>query len=192
MNKQDVIDFFDKQAPRWDADMVRNEEVISSILTFAGVKEGVDVLDVACGTGVLFEDYIKRGVRSLTAIDVSPKMVQIAREKYPDINVICGDVENTKFDKKFDVVMVYNAFPHFPEPQRLIATLADLVKTGGRLSVAHSMSREALHEHHKYATSVSIELPEVEELKDIFSPYFDVDVAISTEKSYQVSGIRKE
>lgn len=192
MNKQDVIDFFDKQAPHWDADMVRNEEVISSILTLAGVKEGVDVLDVACGTGVLFEDYIKRGVRSLTAIDVSPKMVQIAREKYPDINVICGDVENTKFDKKFDVVMVYNAFPHFPDPQRLIATLAGLVKIGGRLCVAHSMSREALHEHHKHASNVSIELPEAEELKTIFSPYFDVDVAISTEKSYQVSGIRKE
>ena len=139
MNKQDVIAFFDRCAPWWDADMVRKEEIIATILDNGGIRSGMDVLDVACGTGVLFPDYLERNVSSVTGIDISPEMVKIARSKFPQVDVICGDVEETVFPRQFDAVMVYNAFPHFPDPEKLIAVLAGLVKPGGRLSVAHSM-----------------------------------------------------
>lgn len=36
MNKADVIAFFDRCAPEWDADMIRNEPVIQTILDNAG------------------------------------------------------------------------------------------------------------------------------------------------------------
>ena len=63
IDKRDVQVFFDRLAPDWDAGMVRNEAVIARILDNAGVCEGCTVLDVACGTGVLFGDYVKRGCR---------------------------------------------------------------------------------------------------------------------------------
>lgn len=192
MDKKDVIDFFNKCAPWWDDDMIRNEDVISTILDNGGIKSGIDVLDVACGTGVLFPDYLSRDVASVTGIDISDEMVKIARSKFPQINVICGDIENTDFDREFDAVMVYNAFPHFPEPARLIERLALLTKQGGRLSVAHSMSRAQLHQHHKNrASTVSIELLDENELSSLFSNWFDVDVVISNDCMYQVSGIRR-
>ena len=171
--------------------MVRNEDIISTILDNAGIHEGLDILDVACGTGVLFPDYLKRGASSITGIDISPEMVKIAQTKFPEVNVICGDVEAVEFGKKFDAVMVYNAFPHFPDPQRLINTLADLVKQGGRLSVAHGMSRAALTKHHERASAVSIELLEENALAELFAPWFDVDVIISNDRMYQVAGTRK-
>lgn len=192
MEKNDIIAFFDKCAPWWDDDMIRNEDILSTILTLGGIREGMDVLDVACGTGVLFPDYLKRGVRSVTGIDISPEMVKIAASKFPEINVICGDVENTVFDRQFDAVMVYNAFPHFPDPAKLIETLAGLTKPGGRLTVAHGMSRAALTDHHKRASAVSIDLLHEQELSALLSPYFQVDVVISTDQMYQVSGIRKD
>lgn len=192
MDKKDVIDFFNKCAPWWDDDMIRNEDVISTILDNGGIKSGIDVIDVACGTGVLFPDYLSRDVASVTGIDISDEMVKIARSKFSQINVICGDIENTDFDRKFDAVMVYNAFPHFPEPARLIERLALLTKQGGRLSVAHSMSRAQLHQHHKNrASTVSIELLDENELSSLFSNWFDVDVVISNDCMYQVSGIRR-
>ena len=196
MDKKDIIEFFDRCAPWWDADMVRNETVIATILDNGGIQaeisRGMDVLDVACGTGVLFPDYLKRDVASITAIDISPEMAKLAASKHPEVNVICGDVETTSFDKQFDAVMVYNAFPHFPDPAKLIKTLAKLVKPGGRLSVAHGMSRAALIKHHERASQVSIDLLHEKELAALFEPYFEVDVIISNDQMYQVSGVRRD
>ncbi len=192
MDKKDVISFFDKCAPWWDADIIRNEPVIAQILDNAQIRPGIRVLDVACGTGVLFPDYLARGVEDLTGIDIAPEMVKLAQRKFPQVRVICADVENTEFTEAFDVIMVYNAFPHFPEPARLIAHLASLVKPGGRLSIAHGMSRHALQHHHAdRASKVSIDLLEENALAALLEPYFTVDVVISDEKMYQVCGVRK-
>ncbi len=193
MEQQEVIRYFDRCAPFWDEDMVRNEPVISAILDNAGVRVGLDVLDVACGTGVLFPDYLKRGVASLTAIDISPEMVRLARQKFPQVKILCGDAERTDFGRCFDAVMIYNAFPHFPEPSRLIERLAQWVKPGGRLSIAHGMSREKLVQHHAgSASSVSIDLPEEHELAKLFAPWFDVDVIVSNNEMYQVCGKKRK
>ena len=191
MNKSDVIEFFDNCASWWDEDMIRNEAVICKILDNGGIGENQHILDVACGTGVLFPDYLTRKVASVTAIDISPEMVKIARQKFPQVQVVCGDVETTEFDRVFDAIMVYNAFPHFPEPARLIETLSKLVRKGGRLSIAHGMSRAALIKHHERASKVSIDLLEENALAELLRPWFDVDIIISNEEMYQVSGIRK-
>lgn len=191
MDKKVIADFFDNCAPWWDADMVRNEPVIRKILDNGGIEEGIHVLDVACGTGVLFPDYLKRNVASVTGIDIAPEMVRRAQEKFPQVRVICGDVEQTAFERQFDAVMVYNAFPHFPDPENLIRVLANVTAKGGRLSVAHGMSRHALTEHHKRASQVSVELLHEQDLAKIMGQWFEVDVIISDDEMYQVSGIRK-
>ncbi|MDO4860777.1 MAG: class I SAM-dependent methyltransferase [Bacillota bacterium] len=204
MNKEAIRDFFDKCAPGWDADMIRNEEVIAKILDNAGIKPGIRVLDVACGTGVLFPDYLSRDVAGVTAVDISPEMVRIAKENCddPKVEIICADIEEydgvdecTGTGEEgggFDVCMVYNAFPHFPDPEELIKTLAAKVKPGGRLSIAHSMSRAKLEEHHKgCAAHVSLSLPEADELARMMEDYFDVDCVISDDVMYQVAGTRR-
>ena len=192
MEKKDIAAFFDGCAGWWDADMIRSDSIINQILDNAGIRPGISVLDVACGTGVLFPDYLARQVGCLTGIDISPEMVKVARSKFPGINVLCGDVEETDFPEPFDAIMVYNAFPHFPEPGRLIEVLAALVKPGGRLSIAHGMSRAQLQAHHAgRAAQVSIDLIHEKELAALMEPWFEVDVIISDEKMYQVAGTRR-
>ena len=192
MNKSDVIEFFDRCAPFWDEEMVRNETVIAEILDCGGIRPGIDVLDVACGTGVLFPDYIKRNVDSLTGIDISPAMASIAQKKFPSANVICGDVEQYPFNQRFDAIMVYNAFPHFPDPTGLIRALAGLLKLSGRLTIAHGMSREQLVRHHSGAARrVSIELIHEDELAGLMTKMgLCVDRKISDCEKYIVSGFR--
>ena len=191
MQQSEVIAFFDRCAADWDAELIRNEAVIAKILDNAGVCEGIEVLDVACGTGVLFADYFERGVSSLTAIDIAPQMAKRAAEKFPQAEVLCGDVETAEFQKKFDVIMIYNAFPHFPEPKRLISRLSKLLKNGGRLCVAHGMSRAKLQEHHAgRAKNVSIELLHIDELASIFGEFLEVTQKISDDTMYQIVGIK--
>ena len=196
MQKQDVIEFFDRCAPRWDADMIKNDVIIGKILDNAEVAEGMDVLDVACGTGVMFDYYLDRNVASVIGIDISPEMAKIADSKYAGnekVQVICGDVEEQQFDRKFDRIVVYNAFPHFPKPKRLIKILAGLLKDGGRLTIAHGMSRAAIDNHHNGpASKVSNGLMAADSLKKLFDPYFDVEIMISNSKMYQVSGVKRD
>lgn len=194
MEKQDIIDFFDEHAHHWDDDMIRNDDVINIILNNADVSEGKTVLDVACGTGVLFPDYINRNVKSVTGIDISPKMAEIAKTKFSEDNVavICGDVEETDFAELFDCVVVYNAFPHFIDPDRLIKKLSELVKVGGAVTVAHGMSRKMIDNHHSGAAhKISAGLMSEDELAEIFSKYLKVTVKISDDKMYQVTGIKE-
>ncbi len=191
MNKNDIINFFDNCAPWWDDDMIRNEKIIEKILDNAGVKANAEILDVACGTGVLFPDYTKRNAGSITGIDISPEMVKIAKANYPEIEIVCDDAEIYVFSKKFDVIMIYNAFPHFLNPKLLIENLAEATRQNGRISVAHSMSRDALKEHHKRAENVSFELPEAHKLSEMLEPYFTIEIIVSNDEMYQVVGIKK-
>ncbi len=188
---KEVIAFFDRLAPGWDAEMIRNDEIINTILDNAGVEAGKDVLDVACGTGVLIQDYLERGVAAVTGIDISPGMATIAKEKFPQagVEILCGDVETTDFGKQFDCIVVYNAFPHFPDPERLIAKLASLLKPGGTLTVAHGMSREKIDAHHHGSAShVSNGLMSAEDLSEIMNRYIPVTMVLSDDRMYQVVG----
>ncbi len=192
MEKKDVINFFDNLADSWDEGQISKDEIIEKILDNGGVEPHKDVLDIACGTGVLFPFYFKRNVKSVTGIDISPEMVKMAMRKFPETEIICGDAEEYSFNKSFDVIMIYNAFPHFPNPEMLIKNLVGYLKENGRISIAHSMSRMEIQKHHSgSAAKVSLELPVAEDLAKILKPYFNVDTIISDDAMYQVSGIKK-
>ena len=194
MEKKDIIEFFDRCAPSWDAEMIKSDKIIDTILDNAEVGADMDVLDVACGTGVMFPYYLQRGAASVTGIDIAPKMAAIAQKKFSGedrVQVVCGDVEDYDFGKKFDRIVVYNAFPHFPNPRKLINHLAGLLKENGRLTIAHGMSRAAIDNHHSGAASkVSNGLMSADSLKGLFAPHFEVEIVISNDRMYQVSGVK--
>ena len=169
IEQKDVIAFFDERAGEWDAGMVRSDEKIGRILDNAKVTAGSRVLDIACGTGVLIGDYLRRNVESVTAVDISPEMVRIAREKFPQENVrfVCGDAETAPLGEG----------------------LAALLAPGGRLTVAHGSSRADIDAHHHGAASrVSNGLMEAEALAAIFARHLRVTDVISTDEMYQVVG----
>ena len=189
-----VIAFFDRLAPGWDGGMVRDEAVIAAILDAANVAPGAHVLDVACGTGVLIPDYLGRGAASVTAIDVSPQMIRIAREKFAGedrVRFLCGDAQGWDFGRRFDCILIYNAFPHFSDPAALLGHLCAFLQPGGTLTVAHGMSREKINAHHSgSARPVSHPLPPAEEVAALFAPHLQVTCVRSDERMYLVTGTR--
>lgn len=193
MNKELIKHFFNKRAAKWDEINLQDEEIIETILDNARITEGVHVLDVACGTGVLMPWYQKRKAASVTGIDLSSEMVKIASEKYPEMDIICGDAETYTFSHCFDRIMIYNAFPHFLDSEALIENLIRFLKPGGMISVAHGMSREELIKYHdQHAEQVSKELVEIEKLEQIFEPYTRVTVAVSDSRMYQLVGVKED
>ena len=194
MDKKSVVEYFSKLAPDWDANAKKDEDIINIILDKALVAEGKSVLDVGCGTGILIPDYLKRRVASVTGIDMTAPMAEIARNKFDTerVKIVCGDVEETDFEEQFDCIVIYNAFTHFHDPERLISRLSSLLKPNGTLTVAHGMSREKINTHKSGKPgNVSIELMAAEDLAAIFGKYLTVTAVISNDRMYQVTGEKK-
>lgn len=193
MNKAEIVSFFDSLADSWDNNMVKNQNIIDKILDLSEVTEGKRVLDVACGTGVLIPDYLARKIKKCVAIDISEKMIEIAKNKFSEnaeVEFICADAESYDFKEMFDCIVIYNAFPHFADRNGLFENLSKHLKKDGRITVAHGMSRKDLIKHHSgNAKNVSTILPETDGLSEIMKPYFLVDKKISDSEMYLVSAI---
>lgn len=136
MDKKEIIKFFDERSEIWDAKMIKDDNKMNEILDTAKVCENKSILDIACGTGVMIDYYIERKVSNIVGIDISSKMINIAKDKfknYDNISFICCDAENYNFDKQFDCAIIFNAFPHFVSPIDLMNNLYKAVKIGARL-----------------------------------------------------------
>ena len=191
MDNQKIAEFFDRLAASWDDHMVIDPEIINIIFDCAGVEAGKDVLDVACGTGVLFPFYEERGVSSITGIDISSKMCAIARTK-GNVTVYEGDASAYPYPQKYDVILIYNAFPHIADRELFFRHMAETLKEKGTFTVAHGMSREALTKHHEgVSDELSSVLPDIEEMKKLFEPRFEVQSAISDDRMVCITGKKK-
>ena len=64
-------------------------------------------------------------------------MIKIAQSKFKDkrVEFICADVMEYDLCEGYDSVVIYNAFPHFTQPDRLIEILSGKLKPGGRITV---------------------------------------------------------
>src|SRR5215471_300408 len=78
---------FDRIAERYDATRVGYPDaLVDAMLGTAGVRPGDPVLEVGCGTGQLTRQLADRG-KALTAIDLGPAMVAVARKRLDDRDV---------------------------------------------------------------------------------------------------------
>ena len=97
------------------------------------VRAGERFLDVATGPGHLAGAAAERGARAV-GLDVSADMLALAREQYPDLELIEGDAEALPFqDDSFDAGGAAFVLHHVPEPKRVTAELQRVAK---RVAVA--------------------------------------------------------
>ena len=195
MDKKEVAAFFDRLAPHWEEHSRPEGAVLEKILDLARLAPGEDVLDVACGIGVMFPHYLARGAASVTGIDLSREMIRRAEAIYADhprVRVVWGDAETADLKRTFDAAVIHNALPHFDDPRALLAAMARFVRPGGRLTVAHSAGREAINACHHGAERVSRGLMPAEELAELFAPWFTVETLVDDESMYLVTGVRNE
>ena len=102
------------------------------------------VLEVGCGWGELAEMVAAETGAEVVATDLSPRMVELARERGVDARV--ADVQELPFDDgEFDVAIAAWMLYHVPDLDRAAAELARVLRPGGRL-VAVTNSRFHLME----------------------------------------------
>lgn len=95
---------------------------------------GLSVLEIGCGTGLFTAEIAVRGHR-LTAIDISPELIRLARQRVPDGSVTFM-VENayaTSFpDARFDAIVGSSCLHHL-DIARALPEFYRLLAPGGRI-----------------------------------------------------------
>jgi SAM-dependent methyltransferase len=90
------------------------------------------VLDVGCGPGDIAERITLEITSDVTAIDISPRMVEITRARGVDARV--ADVQDLPFsDEAFDAALAAWMLFHVPDLDRALHELCRTLVPGGRL-----------------------------------------------------------
>jgi ubiquinone/menaquinone biosynthesis C-methylase UbiE len=148
-------EYFDELAEEWDDQNPHDPGKLEHISRLLGLEPGQMVLDVGSGTGIMIP-YLLESLGpsgSVTAVDYSPKMIAVARlkypqAKYPNVRFCVQDIIHMPMHGEYDAILCYSCFPHFENQQATISHLASGLRNRGRLVIAHSESREAINKVH--------------------------------------------
>jgi ubiquinone/menaquinone biosynthesis C-methylase UbiE len=134
-DKAKEVDFFDRFAAADGYDVFMPQAKVRIIDAFArlsGLAAGARVLDVGCGSGA-FTDLLQQRGHQTSGLDISPKLIALAKRKFPEIMFYEGDAENMPFNnEEFDGVLLSGLIHHFQDPRRLAAEVHRVLKLGGR------------------------------------------------------------
>ena len=188
MDRNNVKDFFNSISDSWD-NLEDDFNIINGLLDIVGIKEGSSVLDVACGKGVITPLLYERSKKEVIAIDISDKMIDGAIEKYkdnPNYHFICGDFLDYNFDRLFDYVVIYNAYPHFLDEKLLKEKAYEALNKNGKLVIMHSLGRKKLEEHHSNVMNISRIIDSAPSEANKYSDCFKVIKTIDEENRYLI------
>jgi demethylmenaquinone methyltransferase/2-methoxy-6-polyprenyl-1,4-benzoquinol methylase len=113
------------QDPRWRRAMVEG----------IGVGPGDRVLDVACGTGLVSTELVRRGC-TVVGLDQSPDMLAQARRRVPGVQFIEGEAERLPFgDREFDALTFTYLLRYVDDRAATMRELARVVRPGGAIGM---------------------------------------------------------
>lgn len=147
--------FFDERAGAWEERCYPPEarDRLSRLVPLFGVQKGDTMLDIGAGTGIL-APYLRElaGPEGLLlSMDLSMEMLRHAAQKgaYARGLVMQATAMRLPFQEaSMDIVICFAAFPHFSDKRDALKEMYRVLRPGGRLCIAHLLSREELSRHH--------------------------------------------
>ena len=115
--------------------------------------------DIGCGPGRIAAHLHSLGLE-VFGIDLSPRMIAIARDSYPSVRFEVGSMQHLELpDASLAGVVAWYSIIHTP-PQRLPAVFAEfyrVMRSGGVLLLAFQMGDERRRIEHAYGHDVDLD-----------------------------------
>lgn len=106
--------------------------------------DGLEVVDIGCGTGILAFESLARGAKNVVCADVSELMLNCCREKaregsYGEDRIAChliGGASGQLESDRFDAALSSMVLGLVPDPGSILSDAVRLVRPGGTVAVA--------------------------------------------------------
>ncbi len=104
------------------------------LIAGAGITEGSNILELGCGVGTFTRELARTGA-GITAIDLSPNMIQRAKENpLPNVFYMIDDAHKTVFrDARFDAVVGFYILQYLNLAE-VLPEIMRILKPGGRVA----------------------------------------------------------
>ena len=143
--KRRMITTWNEIAPkyhkRWAKDNIGPFKSTTKLVSMAKIRHGYKVLDLACGTGVVTKEILKKVGHSgqVTGIDSSQTAIKIAKRwnnAKPNVNFVIADAEQIVFNEKFDAITCQYALFFFPNTNIVLKQIRHCLKKNGTLAIS--------------------------------------------------------
>lgn len=142
-----------RRAYRYDAEstLQRGRQRAAEILALPAAAGAVSFLEIACSDGMV-SAMLQRAGRAATAIDCRASAFD-PRAQAAGARLLEMDAEALAFeDASFDFAFSYNAFEHFPDPERVLGEMARVVRPGGGIYLRFGPLYDSPWGQHAYRT----------------------------------------
>ena len=116
---------------------IRMEYILSQ--TNINNLKNLDFLDVGCGGGLICEPIAKLG-GNVTGIDFVNENIKLAkkhaRERKIKINYVCDDIEKLNFNKKFDIIIMFEILEHLDDWRNFLKKAKKNLKKNGKIIIS--------------------------------------------------------
>lgn len=148
---EDQKDYFNSNYKSWINSIDDNKKkVIEESIKSLGLGKNITVLDIGCGTGILYPFLMGIPVKEYMGLDISERMVEEFSKKHKNVNLkICDFQKEIDLNRKFDTVLIFDSIPHFEDLDTLFINAGTHLESNGRFSIIHSRTREELKKHHR-------------------------------------------
>ena len=111
-------------------------ETVPLLSEAARIQPGSQVLELGSGPGHVADLLFQAGA-IVTGVDFSPKMVEVAQNKYPEITFRQADAEQLPFEAgSFDSVVANFVVHHLARPEIVFREVNRVLRPGGRFAFA--------------------------------------------------------
>jgi len=134
-------EFFNKIAKYYDKGIFKNwnKKVNKKIIETANIKKNSKILDAGCGTGnllMLLQDLEKKKNPKVYGIDISEKMLKIAKAKLKTADLRLQSAENMNFKSNyFNYIFSVDTFHHYSNYDLAMRNFYRILKKNGKLIV---------------------------------------------------------
>jgi ubiquinone/menaquinone biosynthesis C-methylase UbiE len=149
MKPKDIGQAYNKITHLWESDSFdRSNGIIELERAMAFVKNGDKALDVGCGcTGRFIDLLLSKGFHP-EGVDISEKMIKLAKKKHPEITFYQQDICRWNVPKKYDFITAWDSLWHIPinQQEKVLTKLVASLNSHGVLIFSFG-GTEAQDEH---------------------------------------------